>query len=346
MPIFRFDKTLRVTRGVKAFLTFEGGVTRVVTPDAARNGERKKNRRRTRRLKNEFKSERAELRRITEDVRASRRGAGAEEQIEHVKRAKRKQQEIFRLKNELHTAEGAPGTGALPDFVIIGAPKCGTTFFYHLLTKHPHVEAAANKEPHFFDLLFDEGVEWYRQCFVPPRWKDGHKTVTGEGTPSYLFHPHAAERMAEVVPRARLMVLLRNPVDRAYSAYYHQVRNGGETRTFEEAIEASLAGPRRGQLSQGVYVDHLVRWSRFFGDEQMLVLKSEDFFEYPREVLERVLDFLDLPEWNPEDSELRLKRNKGDYVEKMNPTTRRRLEEYFEPHNRRLYEYLGADFGW
>jgi hypothetical protein len=96
-------------------------------------------------------------------------------------------------------------------------------------------------------------------------------------------------------------------------------------------------------LSRGVYVDQLLRWSEFYGQEQMLVLKSEDFFERAPETLKLVLDFLDLSNWKPETWEIR---NKGHYEQEMNPATRRRLEEYFEPHNRRLYQYLGVDFGW
>jgi hypothetical protein len=95
-------------------------------------------------------------------------------------------------------------------------------------------------------------------------------------------------------------------------------------------------------LARGIYVDQLLRWSRFFSKEQLLVLKSEDLFEYPQETLKTVLSFLDLPGWEPE---VRRVRNKGDYTS-MDPATRRRLEGYFEPHNRRLYEYLGVDFGW
>ena len=76
------------------------------------------------------------------------------------------------------------------------------------------------------------------------------------------------------------------------------------------------------------------------------MLKSEDFFERPVETLKVVLTFLELPEWEPEASELANKRNKGDYGQKMDPAIRRRLEEYFEPHNQRLYDYLGVDFGW
>jgi hypothetical protein len=99
-------------------------------------------------------------------------------------------------------------------------------------------------------------------------------------------------------------------------------------------------------LSQSIYVDHLLRWSRIFSDEQMLVLKSEDIFEHPRKTLKLVVDFLDLPAWEPRGSELRKKVNKGKYEQRIDPAIRWRLEEYFEPHNRRLYEFLGVDFGW
>jgi Sulfotransferase domain len=179
-----------------------------------------------------------------------------------------------------------------------------------------------------------------------PRQKNGRRTITGEGTPSYLFHPLAAERMAGVIPEAKLIALLRNPVDRTYSAYHHRAKHREEIRPFEETVEASFDAPNQGFLSQSIYVDHLLRWSRFFDREQMLVLKSEDFFERPREILKLVLDFLDLPDWEPEASELRDRVNKGGYEQRMDPATRRRLEEYFEPHNQRLYEFLGVDFGW
>ncbi len=330
MPVFRFNKAFDIARDVKAFLNLKNAWRR--TPE-----QRKK-----------LKSKRQELSQITKELRAAKREAERSERIEHVKKTKKKKQEIFRLKNEFHAAKrGAEGElGALPDFVVIGAPKCGTTFFYHLLTKHPHVEPAAFKELHYFDLLYEEGTGWYRQCFLPSRQKNGRKTITGEGTPSYLFHPHAAERMAEVIPQARLIALLRNPVDRTYSAYHHRAKHGQEIQTFEETVEACFDTPRRGFLSQSIYVNHLMRWSRFFSKEQMLVLKSEDFFERPQETLKPVLDFLDLPDWEPEASELRDRVNKGKYEQKMDPATRRRLEDYFELHNRKLYEYLGVDFGW
>jgi hypothetical protein len=315
------------------------------------------------RRKQKAKEERSRL--VGELRTAKRNDRGAK--ISRKKRKKTMQQEIFWLERERRAvndrrAEGEePGMGALPDFVIIGEKKCGTSFFYHLLTQHPLVEPAAKKELHFFDALFEEeGVEWYRQCFPQPSRKDGRRTITGEATP-YMSHPLAPQRMAQVVPHARLIALLRNPVDRAYSDYQMGVRKGRENRTFEEVIGAAekaqpsgeageayadLAVARDRFLSKGVYVDQLLRWAEFFPKEQLLVLKSEDFFESPNETLKRAFDFLGLPQWEPAASKPGKKRNAGSYEEGMDPATRRWLEEYFEPHNRRLYDYLGVDFGW
>ena len=172
--------------------------------------------------------------------------------------------------------------------------------------------------------------------------KDGQRSITGEATPYYLFDPPVAKRMAEIVPKARLIALLRNPIDRAYSHYQMQVKRGTEPRSFEEAIEQQHSS----YVSRGIYVDQLLRWFEFFSKEQMLILKSEDFFERPVETLKVVLTFLDLPDWQPEASELQQRRHSGTYSQKMDPSTRRRLEAYFEPYNQRLYECLDVDFGW
>jgi hypothetical protein len=320
------------------------------------------------RLRAEIESKKGYLLKIKEELRAAE---GHAEIKEALRRKKRTQQDIFLLRRKLHAtkgqmAEGPSDTGALPDFLIIGAMKAGTTFLYNVLTRHPHVEPAVFKELSYFNnLIEDEGPEWYRRCFPKPRWKDGRRTITGEATP-YLSHAHAPERAAQLVPQARLIALLRNPVDRAYSHYQQAARKGREPPTFEEAVEAEAAwlcgaqdelferkddigrDHRRYYLARGIYVDQLMRWSKFFAHRQLLVLKSEDLYERGPDILKRVLSFLDLPEWQPEDwREVPTKRNKGtSYDREMDPVTRRRLEDFFEPHNRRLYEYLGIDFGW
>lgn len=282
-------------------------------------------------------------------------------------------QALSRREGELQVPEGSP-TGALPDFVVIGTQKGGTTSLYDLLTRHPSVEPTMGrpgaapvdvKELHYFDLFFEKGVEWYRGRFPEPRWRNGRMTMTGEATPYYLFHPRVPERMAEVVPSIALISLLRNPVDRAYSHYQQEARRGVEHLSFEEAIEAEVERLRGEEdrmlqdehylsfnhqqfsyLSRGLYADQLARWAKFFPRERVLVVKSEDFFADPAEALRAVLKFLGLPAWEPGVSDLRGIRNEGGYEQQMNPATRRRLEKYFEPHNRRLYDYLGVDFEW
>ena len=345
--------------------------------------------------KQKLRHKKQELKRIREEQRNAKHQDKAERAV-HRRRKKATQQEIFQLEMEISdsphvdyatdgqaapSAVGGAVTGALPDFAVVGGKKCGTTFFYHLLSQHPLVEPAAAKELHYFDLLFEEkDTEWYRRCFPAPKRKDGQTTLTGEATP-YMANRHVPERMAQVVPQARLIALLRNPVHRAYSDYQQVASKGREPRTFEEAVglEGGVGGRETRPLGEGgeaseravrtcgfvndseylfrgIYVDQLLRWSEFFAREQMLVLKSEDFFERPHETLRPVLEFLGLPEWEPEAPELRdkrderkydrRKRKKGRYEGGMAAATRRRLEEYFEPHNRRLYEYLGKDLGW
>ena len=334
MPAFRFSKAFRATREIKAFLNLECGITRGTVPDIK------------------------QLQSALEQVEKQRQLLG------------KQNQEITRLKMKLSTvdesATGGRGVstaagGALPDFLIIGAQKCGTTFLYHLLCQHPCVEPATTKEVHFFDTSFAEGVQWYRSHFSTPTEKDGRKMLTGESSPYYIYHPHAARRAAKVVPQVKLIALLRNPVDRAYSDYNHKFREAREHLSFEDAIEAE-EGRLRGEkeklladegyhspkyrrysyLSRGIYVDQLLEWERHFDRDQLLVLKSEDFFENPQDSFERVLGFLGLPYWETGASG---QRNEGEYDE-MSFATRRRLEGYFEPHNRRLYEYLGVDLGW
>ena len=366
MPIFPFDRAFGTARNAKGPPEKQGDITRGAAPDVARHENQAGG---PKRLQKRLKIKRQELSRIQQQINA---GDGRAEVVEYRRQRKRAQQELFQLERELRAAEEGqsgdePGTGALPDFVIIGARKAGTTFLYNLLSRHPHVEPVAAKELHYFDnLIEEEDIEWYRRCFPKPRWKDGQKTITGEATP-YLAHSLAAERMARVVPQARLIALLRNPVDRAYSDYQHVVKRGQHrTQSFEEAIQAQearsldneggsvlgrgeRAGPdeRSKYLSRGIYADQLERWLRFFADEQLLVLKSEDLFGRTPDTFRVVREFLGLPAWEPATwEEVLEKRNRGAYRQEMDPDTRRRLEEFFEPHNRRLYELLGIDFGW
>jgi hypothetical protein len=255
----------------------------------------------------------------------------------------------------------------LPDFMIIGAQRCGTTSLYNYVADHPDVASAFMKETHFFDLHFSRGLGWYRAHFPTAArrlaaQKIRHtRLVVGEATPYYLFYPHAARRVREAVPNAKLIVLLRNPVDRAYSHYHHEVSMGVETASFEEAIareevllpeEAakvladegyrSFAHFHYSYVARGLYADQVERWASLFCRDQLLIIQSEGFYADPATVVGQVFQFLDLPAWTSGNYR---KYNLAHYAD-MQPATAERLAAYFRPHNQRLAELLGIDFGW
>lgn len=352
LPALRFGKAIGLFKDVKVFFNVELGATRGAVQSSA-----------------------------TEEKRARQLEVSNQRLQRQRRMLARKEREITNLKMRLSAlgngSERASGTavsgeapeaepGGLPDFLIIGAQKAGTTYLYHLLTRHPYVEPATAKEVHYFDTHFSKGDGWYRSRFPQPAWREGHKVLTGEASPYYLYHPHAARRAAAVVPDAKLIVLLRNPVDRAYSDYQHKYREGREPlRSFQEAIEAEenrLRGEREkmladedyaspnhrrfSYLSRGVYVDQLKEWRKYFDEDQLLVLKSEDFLERPSETLASVHDFLGLPEWETGDLDDDAEVSHKASYRALDPAVRQRLEIFFEPHNQRLYEYLGVDFGW
>ncbi len=257
--------------------------------------------------------------------------------------------------------------GTLPDFLIIGAQKSGTSSLYAYLTQHPRVRPARKKEVHYFDANYRfRSLDWYRSFFpeLPPdsgRAAIGGPLLAGEATPYYMFHPCVPRRVAEVLPAVKLLAILRNPADRAYSHYHMAVRARREQLSFEDAIDAE-AGRLEGEverfladdthrskvhvfhsyLARGVYVDQLVRWAAFFPPEQMLLLNAADLRAAPAATVRKALDFLELP---PAGFNFAESHNTRQYPP-LNPTTRDRLLEYFEPHNRRLYDFLGVDFGW
>lgn len=256
----------------------------------------------------------------------------------------------------------------LPDFIIIGAQRSGTTSLYRYLCTHPAIGRAAKKEVHFFDFSFKKGINWYRRHF--PIWLYKYyrqqirqqELLTGEASPYYIFYPLAPHRISQLLPRVKLIVLLRNPVDRAYSHYWHEVRRGNETLSFEEAIEReperlwgererlifhdgayySAAHQQFSYLARGIYVDQLTVWLRLFPKEQFLILRSEEFYADPATTLNRIFAFLKLRSWNGTDDTIY---QHGDYPS-MAVATRTQLANYFRPHNERLYEFLGQDFAW
>ncbi|EAW35922.1 sulfotransferase domain-containing protein [Lyngbya sp. PCC 8106] len=256
----------------------------------------------------------------------------------------------------------------LPHFIIIGVQKAGTSSLYNYLSQHPCIYPACTKEVHYFDLNFSRGLTWYRSHF-PLQLKAHYQTLfkqqkflTGEASPYYIFHPLVAERVAQIVPNVKLIVLLRNPVDRAYSHYQHEFKLGFETiLSFEEAIakeeerlaeEADKIGENPSYnsfnyqhysyLSRGIYLPQIEKWQQFFKPEQILILAMDDLLTYPKILYKKTLDFLELPEWFPQ----KFKKYNRNQYSSLNPETRQKLVDYFRPHNQRLYEYLGVRYDW
>jgi Sulfotransferase domain len=261
------------------------------------------------------------------------------------------------------------GLRLLPDYLILGAQRAGTTSLHRYLIQHPAVRSLLwTKEVHFFDTNYSKGMAWYASHF-PTRasgWllrrRSGAHLVTGEASPYYLFHPLVPGRVAAHLPEVKLIALLRDPVQRAYSHYQHERSRGFETLGFDEAVarepqrlageaERLLADPgyvsfnhqHYSYLARGLYADQLAAWRAHFPTDRLLVLGSERFFADPAAALARVLAFLDLPTFTPEGYE---RHNACDYYGGMEQELRRRLAAHFQEPNERLYAALGDDLGW
>ena len=245
----------------------------------------------------------------------------------------------------------------LPDFLVIGAQKAGTTALYAYLRWHPGITGPSWKEVSFFDRHWWRGEAWYRGHF-PLR---AAQRLVGEASPSYLFHPLAPERARSLVPDARLIALLRNPVDRAYSQYQHEVALGREPLSFEDALAAEeertrgqverlVADPRafsrawwdHTYVARGLYAEQLERWLALFPREQLLVVTTEELGERPAETYARVLRFLGVA---PHDLAEYPRVFDRDYAP-MRPETRALLEATFAEPNRRLEELVGWSGVW
>ncbi len=256
----------------------------------------------------------------------------------------------------------------LPTFLIIGAQKCGTTTFFRLLQQHPLIATSLIKEVHYFDHQFHRQSEcWYRSFFpteVYARWieKRFHTPLRiCEASPYYNFHPSVAERVHTLLPGAKFILLLRNPIDRAYSHYFHNVRKGQETVSFEEALRLedhrlagetkkikndptyqSLKHVRYSLKERGKYIEQIDSWLQYFSRDQLLILKSEDFYRDPIGAANEACTFIDLPAYRFSFTEVF---NRGEYPQ-MQTETRQRLSEFFRPYNQALFDFLDQDLGW
>jgi hypothetical protein len=190
----------------------------------------------------------------------------------------------------------------LPSALIIGTMKGGTSTLNAWLRHHPQVMFSAIKEVHYFNDHYDRGERWYRTYFpLWEQWLGGRCAL--EATPAYLYRSSVVmPRMHALVPDARLILLLRNPVTRAISHYGHQVQRGVEHRPAAEAL-MSPDPPAKGKPNhykrRGLYADQIEQVLGFYPREQLLVLRSEDFFTQPTAAYGRVQAFLGLSSQPP-----------------------------------------------
>lgn len=250
---------------------------------------------------------------------------------------------------------------ALPDGLIIGVQKAGTTALYRYLRRHPGIagvilrpDAAPHhsKEVHYFDSNHHKSVRWYRAQF--PKRSEGKFVI--EATPGYT-HPHAASRMHALLPAAKLVLSLRDPVDRAYSRYQHLLRqprtedllrDGEVLLSFRECVDRllggkTLKGDTNRLLKSGHYAEELSHLYTLYPREQVHIVNFAELGQDPARVVAGILKFFGLPsaDLGPYDPV-----HVGGYRERMDQETEARLREYFAPHNKRLEELLGYSMGW
>ncbi len=252
----------------------------------------------------------------------------------------------------------------LPDFIIIGAARSGTTHLLGQLNAHPNVLEGPD-ETHFFDShRYTYGLGWYRLRFPANKarreaYRTGlHPVLTGESSPSYLAHANVPGRIARGVPRVKLLALLRDPALRAASHWAWCLRQCGETRTFKEAVEAEIGPPgddgglrvppdKRVNdplvVRRGIYQPQLERWRTHFPDDQLMVIESERWFRDPSGVMAEVCAYLDIP---PREQLPRVMRNRNKPHEPFDEDVIARLREFYRPYNKELADYLGMPLDW
>lgn len=221
----------------------------------------------------------------------------------------RNAQRALLIKRNLNTADQR----ALPAFIVMGAQKAGTSSFYGYLGQHPRIVRAVTKEIHYFDLHYAKGPRWYRAHFPLAARLEAKDAMTGEASPYYMAHPHAVSRILNDLPGVKLIALLRNPVDRVVSHYFHERRHGTERLSLADAIKAeeqrtsgewaamlqnpdynSAAHRRFSYLARSDYAAQLRPLMPLLDGGQLLLIKAEELFECPAETMQHALRFLGL----------------------------------------------------
>ena len=252
----------------------------------------------------------------------------------------------------------------LPDFIVIGAAKSGTTSLYHYFKKHPNIMGSYKKEIGFFDDNYNLGIEWYRSWFptktsIEKRTKKNKKNLVYEGSPGYFQKQWCIKNMYETLPNVKLILVLRNPVDRTYSHYQHATRRGMKTKIpFRDLLDRDLKTYEQiknddneyfknfvlnSYIGPSIYVRLVKEWLKYFRLEQLLIFSTEELAKNPREVFSRIFGFLNIKE---EEINTESRQNVGGYDASLDSDLRQRLIDFFRPHNEELFNTINQRFDW
>lgn len=265
------------------------------------------------------------------------------------------------MKEKLRSLLVRMGYCSKPDFIIIGAQKAGTSALFDMLNQHQHIMGSNKKEIHYFS-----NDEWstkkkyhsYHSYFPLPHQHTA-ETKLFEATPIYLFHPGVAARLHEYNDKLKLIVLLRNPVSRAYSAWnmYHQNFKDGplqqlhDPRSFSEAVTHELANidssdyyvDRRSYVKRAIYADQIENYLKYFPKNQLLFIESNQLHQNHESALKKIQAFIGVPcEALPLKESHQAKRAKSEEYQ----SEEAKLRSFYKPHNERLYAIVGEDYGW
>ncbi|MDC0205082.1 sulfotransferase domain-containing protein [Nitrosopumilus sp.] len=248
----------------------------------------------------------------------------------------------------------------LPDFLIIGSVRSGTTSLYYDICQHPSIEKAAYDEIGYFDDNYHLGENWYRS-FFPTKNKmqkikqNTRKAITGEDTPFYIWNEIASKRIKKDLPGVKLIVILRNPVERAYSNYFLGVREGNEINNFDQAIKEDIKlienktpeklenyDYKRSYIAKGFYAKQLKKWLKNFQKDQIYIISTEELEKNPKVVLNNIFQFLKLSDFSIN----QINQYKKSKYPEINYDIKKKLNDYFEPHNEELFKLINKKFDW
>ena len=249
----------------------------------------------------------------------------------------------------------------LPDFLVIGGKRCGTTTLFEFLKQHPSISNPPFDHMGFFDDNYRLGIDYYKS-FFPVKNKKNDLMINYDVTTSYLANPHVPERMFKHMPNVKLITLLRNPIARAWSEYNSNLRANKNYDTFETYIENELndlknydfsdkvknndydlTNPNENYLKKGLYAYYLKKWFNVFPKKNFLILSTETFAKNEDYVFTKIFEFLNLPKYEIKNLK---QMSKTTYHNTLNPKTKMKLDKFFESPNKELFKLIEQEFTW